>query len=84
MLPSRADGYLTTTEAAAMVGVGPWLIRKWRQRGWLVPQGHDERGRPLHTAEAVWAAEQKVREHGLGTSGIDPRLIRAPAPPPAA
>ena len=80
MVPSRPDGYLTTPEAAALVGVKPWLIRKWRQRGYLAPQGLDERGNPLHTAEAVRAAERLVRAHGIEASGIDPRLLRKPPP----
>ncbi len=79
MLPSRGDGLLTTPEAARLVGVSPATIRSWRQRGWLVPQGLDERYRPLHTREAVRAAERRVRENGLGTSGIDPRLLRGRA-----
>ena len=80
MVPSRPDGYLTTPEAATLVGVKPWLIRKWRQRGYLAPQGLDERGNPLHTPEAVRAAEKLVVEHGLEASGVNPRLLRKPPP----
>lgn len=76
MTPSRPDGFLTTPEAAALIGVKPATIRSWRNRGWLATQGLDERNRPLHTAEAVRAAEGRVRANGLGTSGIDPRLLR--------
>lgn len=76
MRPGRGDGFLTTAESAKMLGVQPWLIRKWRQRGWLAAQGLDERGRPLHTREALRAAERKVQENGLRTSGIDPRQLR--------
>ncbi len=74
--PTRGDGFLTTPEAARLVGVSPATIRKWRQRGWLVPQGLDERDRPLHTREAVRAAERRVQANGIRTSGIDPRLLR--------
>jgi len=76
VLPSRADGFLTTPESARLLGVKPWLIRKWRSRGWLMPQGLDERGNPLHTPEALWAADELVRGHGVETSGIDPRRLR--------
>jgi uncharacterized protein YjcR len=79
MVSSRGDGYLTTPESAQLLGVRPWLIRKWRQRGWLATQGLDERNRPLHTAEALRAAEELVRRHGLESSGIDPRRLRTGA-----
>jgi DNA-binding transcriptional MerR regulator len=84
MHPPRADGLLTTPEAARLVGVQPVTIRQWRNRGHLVAQGLDERGRPLHTREAVRAAEQRVRQNGLAASGIDPRQLRRPAPLPLA
>jgi DNA-binding transcriptional MerR regulator len=76
--PTRGDGLLTTPEAARLVGVRPATIRSWRNRGWLVPQGLDERGRPLHSYEAVRTAEGKVRDRGLEWSGIDPRQLRKP------
>lgn len=79
MTPSRPDGYLTTAESASLIGVKPVTIRQWRARGWLARQGLDERGRPLHTAEALRAAERLVREHGIAASGIDPRLLRTAA-----
>lgn len=59
-----------------MIGVRPETIRQWRRRGWLVTQGLDERGYPLHTPEAVRAAERGVRENGTRASGIDPRVLR--------
>lgn len=76
MRPRRGDGLLTTPEAARLVGVSPATIRSWRNRGHLVAQGLDERSRPLHTREAVRAAERRVRENGLGISGVDPRQLR--------
>jgi hypothetical protein len=76
VVTSRGDGFLTTPEAAAFLGVGPWLIRKWRSRGWLKPQGLDEHGFPLHTAEALRATERLVCEHGIEASGVNPRLLR--------
>jgi len=77
--PTRGDGLLDTAAAALLVGVRPVTIRQWRARGWLAPQGLDERGFPLHTREAVRAAEKRVRENGLKTSGIDPRQLRRAA-----
>ena len=72
----RGDGFITTRDAARLVGASPVTIRQWRRRGWLAPQGLDERGHPLHTREAVRAAERRVRENGLRESGIDPRQLR--------
>jgi transposase-like protein len=77
--PTRADGFLTTPEAARMVGVKPVTIRKWRRLGRIVEQGTDEKGYPLYTREAVRAAEREVRENGLAWSGIDPRQVRLSA-----
>ena len=74
--PSRGDGFLTTAESARLVGVQPVTIRQWRRRGWLLPQGLDERGYPLHTRQAVRDAERKVQQNGLEASGIDPRQLR--------
>lgn len=84
MIPAHPSGMLTTREAATLVRVSPVTIRAWRRLGYLDKQGLDERGYPLHTAEAVRAAEQLVRQHGIEASGIDPRLLRRPAPPVAA
>jgi len=78
MRPTRGDGYLTTLEAGRLVGVKPVTIRQWRKRGYLVAQGLDERGYPLHSREAVRAAERRARDNGLAASGIDPRRLRKP------
>lgn len=84
MRPARGDGFLTTAESAALVGVSPSTIRDWRAKGYLQAQGLDERDRPLHTAAAVREAEQLAREAGLKASGIDPRRLRRTAfPAPA-
>lgn len=76
LLPSRPDGYLTTGEAARLAGVKPGTIRQWRRRGYLAPQGLDEHGWPLHTPEAVRAAEALVRANGIAASKTDPRRLR--------
>jgi hypothetical protein len=76
MPPSRPDGMYSTPELARLLRKSPATIRSWRRRGWLAPQGLDERGNPLHTAEAGRAAEQLTRRHGLEASGVDPRRLR--------
>lgn len=74
--PSRPDGYLTTRESALLIGVSPKTIQAWRRDGVLVPQGLDERGYPLHEAEAVRQAERAVRENAIARCGVDPRRLR--------
>ena len=76
MVPSRPDGFLTTREAARLVGVQPPTIRAWRADGILGAQGLDERGYPLHTEGAVREAERKVRDSALEKGGFDPRKTR--------
>ena len=76
MRPTRGDGMVPTGEAARMVGVDPSTISKWRDRGWITPDGLDERNRPLYRRETVRAAEATVRANGLRTSRIDPRTQR--------
>lgn len=84
VVASRPDGFLTTAECARMMGVRPVTIRQWRKRGYLAPQGLDERGYPLHTPEAVRAAEKRVQEHGIAAGGYDPRRLRGRHREPAA
>lgn len=79
MTPTRGDGLLNTPQLAQMLGVSPATIRKWRERGYLEPQGLDERRRPLHTRQAGRDAEHLVRSNGLRASGIDPRRLRRAA-----
>lgn len=84
MVPSRPDGYLTTKESAALVGVSPSTIAAWRDAG-LLPSLPGERGRErLHEPEAVWAAERRVRENGLAKGRCDPRRLRRHARKPEA
>jgi hypothetical protein len=78
---TRGDGFLTTEEAARLVGVKAGTIRQWRKRGYLLPQGLDERDRPLHTPAAVREAEKAVRKRGLEKSGVDPRQLRGRSKP---
>ena len=82
MPTSRPDGYLNTRESAALVGVSPKTISYWRSCGDLVEQGLDERGYPLHTPEAVRAADRRVRERGIARGGVDPRRLRGRARTP--
>jgi len=62
MRPTRGDGYLTTLEAGRLVGVKPVTIRQWRKRGYLVAQGLDERGYPLHSR--VPEAHRRASQRG--------------------
>jgi len=77
VLITRGDGLVTTEQAAQLARRKPATIRSWRHRGWLPRRGLDERGRPLYHPDDVAAAEKRVRENGLRTSGIDPRAIAA-------
>lgn len=79
MRPTRSDGMLTTPQGAEMLGVSPATIRSWRNRGWLKRQGLDERGYPLHTPEALRAAEKRVTGNGIAASGTSPRRLRGRA-----
>jgi len=79
VLITRWDGLLPTADAAALVGVKPGTIRVWVHRGYLEARGLDERGHPLYREEDVVAAEKRVRDNGLRTSGIDPRRTRRAA-----
>lgn len=74
----------STPQLAALLGVSPATIRSWRARGWLKRQGLDERGNPLHTAEAGRATEKLVRANGIEASGVDPRRLRGRAREPEA
>lgn len=80
MRVTRGDGLLGTAQSAKLVGVQESTIRSWRSRGVLDTQGLDERGNPLHSREAVVAADRQVRENGLKTSLGDPRLRRKARP----
>jgi len=75
--PAHPSGLFSTRESAALVGVKPPTIRAWRAAGLLAAQGLDERGYPLHSAQAVRSAEQAVRENALGSAcHFDPRRTR--------
>lgn len=80
-LPARdeIDGYLTTSGAAKLAGVSSSAIRKWRMQGYLATQGLDEQGYPLHSREAVRAADRLVRDLGVLASAVDPQLLRGTA-----
>lgn len=79
LLITRGDGLVSTVQAAQMVRIKSATIRKWVQRGHLQPRGLDERGHPLYHPDDVAAAEKRVRDNGLRTSGVDPRTLRRAA-----
>src|ERR1035441_5929675 len=74
MRPTRGDGYLTTAESARLVGRKPVTIRQWRKRGYLVAQGLDERGYPLHSRQAVRAAERIAPSAKVSESTVPKRV----------
>lgn len=76
MAAAHWSGMYGTVAAAGLLGRKPATIRSWRNRGWLAAQGLDERGNPLHTADALRTCERLVRQHAFETSGVDPRQHR--------
>jgi hypothetical protein len=67
------DAKLDTSTAAQAARVAEHVIRTWRTRGWLDPDGnrrklpvvdHDWRGRPLHRLGDVLQAERETRTSG--------------------
>jgi hypothetical protein len=84
MITAHPSGLLSTAEAAKVAGVQPPTIRQWRRLGYLAPQGLDERGYPMHSAEAVRDAERRVRENAITKGHFDPRRTRRPAEIPLA
>jgi hypothetical protein len=76
MTPTRGDGLLTSAQVDRLIGGSPGLTRKWRQRGWITPDGLDERGLPLYYPATARMAERKVTENGLRRSGVNPRQLR--------
>jgi hypothetical protein len=80
MFITRADGFITTEQAAEMVGKKPGTIRQWKFRGHLAPVGLDEQGKPLYRPADVGRAEKTVRDNALRTNGTDPRQMRATLP----
>ncbi len=78
MIARDPSGLYDMREAATLAGVSVRTIRSWREKGYLDRQGLGADGRPLFTAEAVRAAEQRARAKGIETSGVDPRLLRRP------
>ncbi|MFN2636865.1 MAG: helix-turn-helix domain-containing protein [Gemmatimonadaceae bacterium] len=55
--------YLTTAQAAELVGVSQAAIRQWVKRGHLAPAGRDRRGHMMFTQLAVARAEGATRKH---------------------
>ena len=62
MQVTRADGYITTDQAAAMARVQVGTIRAWVARGHLAKAGLDERGHNLYRPLDVARAEAKLRK----------------------
>lgn len=85
MQPAHPSGLFSTREAAVLAGVKAPTIRAWRAAGILAPQGLDERGYPLHSAQAVREAEKQARANAMASAcHFDPRRTRGRVRPEAA
>lgn len=76
----KRDGLLTIREAAELVGVKPWTIRKWVTRGRLEPFDHGDRhGGARFLESAVYAAERCTRHanpsRAIRKHGVDPHTL---------
>jgi DNA-binding transcriptional MerR regulator len=83
MIARDPSGLYDTREAATLAGVTARTIRSWREKGYLARTGIGDRNQALFSAAAVRHAEGLARDKGIATTGIDPRLLRKPPPPPA-
>ena len=72
--------YMTTAETAKFLKVSPSLVKKWRNKGWLMPDaiGHDRNGRGkayyyskerILQLAGVWLTKPESSEHGTNLSG---------------
>lgn len=66
LVPESLDDLITTTEAAASIGVGASTIRKWAHLGYLEPAGLDERNRPLYRLIDVLRVARDTRRRAIG------------------
>ena len=78
LLSTRGDGMLSGPQAARLAGMSESGFRNWRSRGWISPDGLDERGRPLYYPATVRTAVREVTQRGLRASKgkLDPRQVR--------
>lgn len=76
MLITRGDGLVSGQQAAQIAGVSYSTWRSWVFRGHVRACGLDERGYRLYHPDDAAAAEKRVRDNGLRTSGVDPRTLR--------
>ena len=77
--PSTESGPLSTAGGRPPTPlVKPGTVRRWLvYQRILEPQGLDERGWPMHSAEAVRISEERGLESGLqSATGVDPRRLR--------
>lgn len=68
LLPDPApDGhvYVTTTQAAALLGVHKSTISQWRAKGYLAPHPASPPRRPLYRWADVLEAERRTRRAAI-------------------
>lgn len=70
------DTLVPTPVAARLVGVSPATVRKWAQRGHLMPADRTPSGRPLYRARDVFDAERATRRRDDGTRAVESRSLR--------
>jgi hypothetical protein len=79
--PGAADGtvYVVTKTAAALIGVAPCTITRWRDLGYLTPVAGSPPRKPLYRWPDVVEAEYQARQAAIAASGTDRQVRRSRA-----
>jgi hypothetical protein len=77
-LPPEVDGetYVITKTAAALMGVAPCTITRWRNLGYLAPVPGSPPRRPLYRFADVTEAEHRARMAAIAACGTDVQVRR--------
>lgn len=75
----RADGiiYVFTKQAAALMGVTPATITRWRSVGYLAPVPGSPPRKPAYRWDDVVEAEYLARMAAIAASGTDVQCTRS-------
>lgn len=68
--------YVFTKQAAALIGVAPCTITRWRALGYLKPAPGSPPRKPAYLWDDVLEAEYKARMAAIRTSGTDVQVRR--------